>query len=70
MRLAVGASGTIEVGTTDGRGTYLCPDAACVRRALQRRAIGRLLRTQAPLPDDLETRVVSMLAEGPNPPDC
>jgi len=70
VRLAVGASGMVEVGARGGRGTYLCPAANCARRALERRAIGRLLRTQAPVPDDLEARVVSMLAEGPNPADC
>lgn len=70
VRLAVGASGAVEVGVRGGRGVYLCPDAACVRRALERRAIPRLLRTDAPLSPGLEARVVSMLAEGPNPADC
>lgn len=70
MRLAVGASGAVEVGLRGGRGTYLCPEADCVRRARERRAIPRILRCEAPLPDDLEARVVSMLAEGPNPADC
>ena len=70
VRLAVGASGAVEVGLRGGRGTYLCPDPDCVRRALERRAIPRLLRSDAALPDDLEARVVSMLAEGPNPADC
>ena len=70
MRLAVGASGAVEVGLRGGRGTYLCPEPDCVRRALERRAIPRILRSDAPLPGDLEARVVSMLAEGPNPADC
>ncbi|MGA0122387.1 MAG: YlxR family protein [Gaiellales bacterium] len=70
VRLAVGPSGTVEAGVRGGRGTYLCPDPACVRRALERRAIGRALRTEAPVPDDLEARVVRCLAGGPNPADC
>ncbi|MFM7246808.1 MAG: YlxR family protein [Actinomycetota bacterium] len=70
VRLAVGASGAVEVGARGGRGTYLCPDPACVRRALERRSIPRLLCSAAPLPDDLAARVASMLAEGPNPADC
>jgi predicted RNA-binding protein YlxR (DUF448 family) len=70
VRLAVGASGAVAVGLRGGRGTYLCPDAACARRARERCAIPRLLRCDAPLPVDLEVRVVSLLAEGPNPADC
>lgn len=70
VRLAVGPSGAVEVGLRGGRGTYLCADPACVRRALERRAIGRALRSDAPLPDDLEARVVTALAGGPKPADC
>jgi predicted RNA-binding protein YlxR (DUF448 family) len=40
-----------------GRGTYLCPDAECVARAVGRGAIPRRLRCPVRVPPDLEARV-------------
>jgi predicted RNA-binding protein YlxR (DUF448 family) len=42
-------------GALEGRGAYLCADAACWTLALRRSALQRALR--APLPDELKERL-------------
>ena len=37
-------------GRANGRGVYLCRDAACVRLALKKKAIGRGLKIEDPTP--------------------
>ena len=63
VRVSVGADGTLRIGAGAGRGAYLCPDAACVERAVQSRALPRRLRADVRLPDDLE----ALVAGGRNP---
>ncbi len=40
-----------------GRGAYLCPDAACARRAERRGGLGRRLRQPVTGLDDLAARL-------------
>ena len=51
IRIVRTPSGDIVVdssGRTGGRGCYLCPDAACLDRAVKRKALGRALEAQVP----------------------
>ena len=38
-----------------GRGAYLCFEAACVEKALQRKALERALKLQNPLSEEFKT---------------
>jgi len=67
VRLSVDAAGALRVGGRDARGTYLCPLAACVERAVRTRAIPRRLRANPVLPDDLMEQVERALPGGRNP---
>ncbi|HEX9995854.1 MAG TPA: YlxR family protein [Abditibacterium sp.] len=40
-----------------GRGAYLCFDASCVERALQRKSLERALKLQLPLSDGFKTQL-------------
>jgi predicted RNA-binding protein YlxR (DUF448 family) len=48
-----------ETGRLAGRGAYLCRDASCWTRAIERGALGRAL--EAPVPPELR----EVLAAGP-----
>ncbi len=52
------------IGSRTGRGTYLCPDVACVERALQTRALTRRLRASVEAPNDLAEQVQCGLPGG------
>ena len=50
--------GTISLdfrGKAPGRGAYLCPDAACLKRAIKAKALNRAFETEIPqeIYDDL-----------------
>jgi len=45
--------GTLTPGPGDGRGSYTCRRAACLERALARRAFGRTLRAPVTVPPEL-----------------
>jgi predicted RNA-binding protein YlxR (DUF448 family) len=57
VRVSAAADGALRIGAGPGRGAYLCPDAACVERAAQSRALPRRLRADVRLPDDLAALV-------------
>lgn len=46
-------------GKAPGRGAYLCPDTACLKRAIKARALSRVFETEIPqeIYDDLLTRM-------------
>ncbi len=67
VRLSVDAAGGLVIGNRTGRGTYLCPDVACVERALQTRALTRRLRASVEAPNDLAEQVQRGLAGGKKP---
>ena len=53
VRTSDGHIAVDESGKRSGRGAYLCRRQACWQTALQRRAIGRALKTEL-LPEDRE----------------
>ena len=67
MRLAAGADGALAIGRGPGRGVYLCPDAACVERALGSGALRRRLRADVRVPEGLAEAVAAALPGGRNP---
>jgi predicted RNA-binding protein YlxR (DUF448 family) len=48
-------------GKAKGRGAYLCFDAACVERALKRRAFERVLKLKNPAPPELKAALNNMI---------
>lgn len=48
-------------GKLPGRGAYLCPDSACLRRARRTKALERALKQ--PVPDEVMARLEQRLAE-------
>ncbi len=64
VRLSLAVTGDLLIGATTGRGTYLCPDAACVERALRTRAISRRLKADPRLPADLAERILQTAGGG------
>jgi predicted RNA-binding protein YlxR (DUF448 family) len=44
-------------GKAPGRGAYLCFDAQCVEKALQRKALERALKLQNPLPEEFKAKL-------------
>ena len=64
MRLSVDAAGALVMDGRGGRGTYLCPSAACVETALRTRALPRRLRTIVEIPEGLSALVIAALPGG------
>lgn len=50
-----------ERGKKPGRGAYLCPDPACLKRAVKSKALERAL--SAPLPPEVLAGLEAQLAE-------
>ena len=51
IRVVRGPEGGVSLdmkGKAPGRGAYLCPDTACLKRARKTGAIGRVLETEIP----------------------
>jgi predicted RNA-binding protein YlxR (DUF448 family) len=47
-----------ESGKAPGRGAYLCFEAGCVRRALQKRAFERVLKLKNGAPPELQAALL------------
>jgi len=62
--------GVIAIGRGTGRGAYLCPAQSCVQRALERRALQRVLRTEITPPDALVEAVSAQRSGDPPPAGC
>jgi predicted RNA-binding protein YlxR (DUF448 family) len=61
--LAPGGAVTVDTGPrgkTPGRGAYVCPDRACIERAL-RGGLGRVLKHGGTLPEALEDELLAMV---------
>ena len=51
IRVVRGVDGTVSLdfsGKAPGRGAYLCPSAACLKKAIRSKALDRSLETQIP----------------------
>jgi predicted RNA-binding protein YlxR (DUF448 family) len=44
-------------GKAPGRGAYLCFDASCIEKALQRKALERALKLQNPLTEEFKSKL-------------
>ena len=65
MRVVRTADGTLVLdltGKQNGRGAYLCRDAACLSHALKTRALERAL--EAPVSDELKAALEAEAAHG------
>jgi hypothetical protein len=66
LRITKGPDGSFTVGAVvraPGRGTYVCFDPECVRRALASGALSKNLKVDGPLPEGLEHRLVEITQE-------
>ena len=48
----------VHVRRPAGRGAYVCPERACIDRALKTGALKRALRLAGPLPEELPAELV------------
>ncbi|MBQ9413280.1 MAG: YlxR family protein [Oscillospiraceae bacterium] len=46
-------------GKANGRGAYLCPDPACLKKAVKSRALERAL--EVPIPEEIYARLASQM---------
>ena len=49
-------------GKAPGRGAYICPDAACLKKAIRSKALERSL--EVPIPEDIYARLEKEMEEG------
>ena len=49
-------------GKKPGRGAYVCPNAACLKKAIKTRALSRALETE--IPEEVMQRLAAELEEG------
>lgn len=51
-------------GKAPGRGAYICPDPACLKKAIRSKALERSLQT--PIPDEIYARLEQEMEAGEN----
>lgn len=49
-------------GKSPGRGAYICPEAACLKKAAKSRALERALET--PIPEEIYTQLAAQMEAG------
>ena len=49
-------------GKSPGRGAYICPEAACLKKAAKSRALERALET--PIPEEIYTQLTAQMEAG------
>ncbi len=49
-------------GKAPGRGAYICPDMACLKKAIRSKALERSL--EVPIPEDIYARLEKEMEEG------
>ena len=65
IRVVKSPDGAISLdfrGKAPGRGAYLCPDAACLKRAIKAKALERAF--SAPMPDEVYEALEQQMREG------
>ena len=65
IRVVKSPEGAISLdfrGKAPGRGAYLCPDAACLKRAIKAKALERAF--SAPMPDEVYEALEQQMREG------
>ena len=59
IRIVRSPEGTVScdlTGKANGRGAYICPDSACLAKAVKSRALARALKAE--IPEDVISRLV------------
>lgn len=51
-----------ETGKMAGRGTYLCPNSECLRRAMKEKRLSRALKTE--IPEEILRQLEQMVEQG------
>ena len=67
IRVVRGTDGTVSVdfgGKLNGRGTYLCPDLECLKKAQKSKALERSLETE--IPQEVYDRLAKEMGALPN----
>ena len=67
IRAVKSPEGTISLdfrGKAPGRGAYVCPDPACLKRAIKSKALERAFETQ--IPQEIYDGLVQAMEEGDN----
>ena len=67
IRVVRGTDGTVSVdfgGKLNGRGTYLCPDPECLKKAQKSKALERSLETE--IPQEVYDRLEKEMEAGAN----
>ena len=62
VRSPDGSVGLDFHGKAPGRGAYICPDPACLKRAIRSKALERSLYT--PIPEEIYTRLEQEMEAG------
>jgi predicted RNA-binding protein YlxR (DUF448 family) len=62
VRSPEGAVGLDFRGKAPGRGAYICPDPACLKKAIRSKALERSL--EVPIPEDIYARLEQEMEEG------
>jgi len=63
VRFVAGPDGPVEGAGRPGRGAWLCPEAACLERALRRGALARALRIERATVDAAAERLAEVLRD-------
>lgn len=64
IRVVRGTDGTVSLdfsGKLNGRGAYICPDAACLKKAQRAQSLERSL--EVPIPQEVYDRLAKELGE-------
>ncbi len=67
IRVVRTPEGTVTLdfrGKASGRGAYLCPDMACLKKAIKSKALERSL--EVPIPEEIYARLEQEMEEGKN----
>ena len=65
IRVVKSPEGTISLdfrGKAPGRGAYLCPDPACLKRAMKAKALSRAFETE--IPQEIYEDLLAKMEEG------
>ena len=49
-------------GKANGRGAYICPDPACLKKAVKQKALERALQT--PIPEEIYAQLAAQMEAG------
>ncbi len=67
IRVVRSPEGTVSLdfhGKAPGRGAYICPDSACLKKAIRSKALERSL--EVPIPEEIYARLEQEMEAGKN----